>query len=430
MRIFVLATILCVVPVGGVRAQTPAPAVALTLEEAELRALDSHPQIRGGHYAALAATESVREARAPYFPVAVASFTGAGAIEGTRIAAGSLNNPTILDRFATGVAVSQLITDFGRTSDMVQSSELTADSRLKDVEARRFDVLQQVDRAYFTALRAGAVLKVAEQTVEARKLVSDQIEALARSSLRSGLDVSFARVNLSEAQLLLVQARNDVQASYAGLSAALGSPAPATYDLSDEPLPDAPAADSADLIARALRQRPDVAAQRLAGEASVKFADAERSLWLPSISFVGAAGFTPYHQVGLTDRYSAAGINVTVPLANGNLYAARRAEAAFRAQTQEQTVRDLENRVVRDVTVAWLDARTAYQRLDLTNQLFAQAADAMELTQARYNLGLSSIVELTQAQLNRTRAEIEQATARYEYQIRSGALKYQIGERR
>src|SRR5262245_42360950 len=124
-------------PVSIVQAQTPAaPTVTLTLGEAEQRALDSHPQIRAGHYAALAATESVREARAPYFPVAVASFTGAGAIEGTRIAAGSLNNPTILDRFATGVAVSQLITDFGRTSDMVQSSELTADSRLKDVEAR------------------------------------------------------------------------------------------------------------------------------------------------------------------------------------------------------------------------------------------------------------------------------------------------------
>jgi outer membrane protein len=431
MRTYLLVAILVAAPVSTVGAQTPsAPAVALTLGEAEQRALDSHPQIRAGHYSALAATEAVREARAPYFPTAVASFTGAGAMDGTRIAAGALNNPTILDRFATGVSVSQLITDFGRTSDIVKSSMLTADSREKDVDARRADVLQQVDRAYFNALRATAVLKVAEQTVEARQLVADQIDALARSSLRSGLDVSFAHVNLSEAQLLLVQARNDVEASFAGLSAALGSSAPATYQLSDEPLPAAPEEDSVALVGRALRQRPDVAAQRLAGEASVKFADAERSLWMPSISFVGAAGLTPYHQIGLTDRYSAAGINVTVPVANGNLYAARRAEAAFRAQSQDQAIKDLENRVARDVTVAWLDARTAYQRLDLTNQLFAQAADAMELTQARYNLGLSSIVELTQAQLNRTRAEIEQATARYEYQIRSAALRFQIGERR
>lgn len=275
-----------------------------------------------------------------------------------------------------------------------------------------------------------AVSKVAEQTVAARKLVADQIEALAASSLRSGLDVSFARVNSREAQLLLVQARNQRQASFAALSTALGVSQPATYELSDESLPAAPDDDSAALVARALRERPDVAAQRLAGEASLKFAEAERSLWMPSISLVGAAGFTPYHQIGLNDRYSAAGVNVTLPLANGNLFSARRAEAAFRAQAQDQMVKDLENRVTRDVTIAWLDARTAYQRLELTNQLFTQAADALELAQARYNLGLSSIVELSQAQLNRTRAEIEQTTARYEYQIRSAVLRFQGGERR
>ncbi len=148
---------------------------------------------------------------------------------------------------------------------------------------------------------------------------------------------------------------------------------------------------------------------------------------MPSISFVGAAGFTPYHQIGLTDRYSAAGINVTFPVSNGNLFAARRSEAAFRAQGQTQALRDFENRVARDVMVAWLEARTAYQRMDLTTQLLTQASDALELATARYNLGLSSIVELTQAQLNHTRAEIEQATSRYQFQVRSASLRYQTG---
>jgi outer membrane protein len=269
---------------------------------------------------------------------------------------------------------------------------------------------------------------VAQQTVEARTLVADQVEALANSSLKSSLDVSFAKVNLGEAQLLLVQADNDVQGAFAALSAALGSPQTTTYALSEESVPPPPEDDSAAVVARALRERPDLAAQRLADQASHAFADAERALWMPSLSFVGAAGVTPYHQVGLTDRYSAAGLNVTMPLANGNLFAARHAEAAFRAQAQDQTLRDLENRVARDVTMAWLDTRTAYQRLDLTNQLSAQASEALELAAARYNLGLSSIVELTQAQLNKTRADIGQAAARYEYQARSAALRYQTGD--
>jgi outer membrane protein len=411
-----------------VAAQTPS--VVLTLKEAERMATAQHPLIRASQYAALAADESVRETRAAYFPTALGSFTGAGALDGTRIAAGGLNNPIILDRFAAGVGVSQLVTDFGRTSDLVASARYVAEAREKDVDVRRADVLLQVDRAYFDVLREQAVLKVAQQAVDARKLIVDQIEALAQSQLKSGLDVSFARVNLSEAQLLLVQARNDLDASFAGLSAATGSTQRTKYELVDEALPAAPEDDGNALVARALRERPDVSAQRLADQASAKFAEAERSLALPSISFVGAAGFTPYHQIGLTDRYSAAGVNVIVPLSNGNLFAARRAEAAFRAQGQTQALHDLENRVARDVMVAWLDARTAFQRLDLTAELLVQASAALELATARYNLGLSSIVELTQAQLNHTRAEIEQATSQYQYQIKSATLRYQTGELR
>jgi outer membrane protein len=92
-----------------------------------------------------------------------------------------------------------------------------------------------------------------------------------------------------------------------------------------------------------------------------------------------------------------------------------------------ERVRDLENRVSRDVRVALLDAQSGFQRLDLTNQLLEQAAQSQELAEARYNLGLSSIVELNQAQLNKTRAEIEQASARYDYQARVAALRYQTG---
>ena len=83
--------------------------------------------------------------------------------------------------------------------------------------------------------------------------------------------------------------------------------------------------------------------------------------------------------------------------------------------------------MARDVTQAWVQARTGYQRVDLTRQLLAQATDALDLAQQRYNLGLSSIVELTQAQLNKTEAEIAEATARYDYQSKTAALRFETG---
>jgi outer membrane protein len=324
------------------------------------------------------------------------------------------------------VGFTQLVTDFGRTSELVASTRLRAESERTSIDAYKADVLLQVDGAYFDSLRADAVRRVAEETVSARQLVVDQITALANANLRSSLDVSFAQVNLSEAQLTLAQARNDLQASYVRLSTAMGVAA-GTYTLVEQPLPAAPPADSAPLVAEALAKRPDVIAERQSAAAAARFALAERALFFPTVAAAGAAGVTPYNPAGLTDHYSAVGVNVNVPITNGNLFAARKAEAQLRADVQTQKVRDLENRISRDVTTVWLDVRTAYQRLDLTAQLLAQASDALELAQSRYNLGLSSIVELTQAQLNKTRAEIEQASARYDFQSRSAALGYQLG---
>lgn len=438
-RVIVVAMLALVPAAGTATAQQPPPPPPpaagapapehLSLQDAEMRALQN-PRVRSGTYQAEAANETVREYRSAYFPTAVGSITGAESLEGTRIAAGGLNNPTVLDRFAYGVAAAQLITDFGRTPDLVASAKYGAQSAEQQAANLRTSVLLDVDRAYLDVLRATAVQQIAQQTVAARQVVVDQVTALMNSGLRSSLDVSFARVSVGEAQLLQVQAQNDLQASFARLSAVLGNPRSTTYILDDQPMPTATPDTAEPLIVEALRDRPDLARERLAQQSLAKFADAERGLSLPSVGLVAAAGLTPFHETGFDDHYAAAGVNVSVPVFNGGLFAARRTVANFRAMAQQQVVQDLQNAVARDVQVAWLDARTALQRLSLTGTILAEANDAVTLAQQRYNLGLSSIVELTQAQLNQTRAQIDEATARYEYLARTAALNFQTGARK
>ena len=96
---------------------------------------------------------------------------------------------------------------------------------------------------------------------------------------------------------------------------------------------------------------------------------------------------------------------MTVPLFNGGLFKARQTEAELKAKAATQNIRDLENRVTRDVHVAYLNATSALDRVSLTQQLVQQAQRALDLAQARYDLGLSQIVELSQAQLNLTSAQ-------------------------
>jgi outer membrane protein len=400
---------------------------SLTLPEAEQIAIQNHPQIQAATYLASAAAAQVTEVRSAYYPQAYGSLTGVEAEHNSRVAAGGLNNPIIYDRFAEGFTVGQLVTDFGRTYELVKSSNLRARAQQENVATTRADVLLRLNQAYFAALKAQAVLQVAEQTVKSRQLVADQTSALQKSNLKSGLDVSFANVDLAQAQLLLIQAQNDVQASYAELSTALGYSDQRTFHLAEQPMPASPPPDFLPLIQEALQSRPELIGQGLSVKSAQSFAIAERDLWFPTISVLGTTGLIPYRQDTLDSRYAAAGFNVNLPIFNGRLFSARRNEATSIAQAQEQHLRDLQNRIVRDVRTAWLNANSAFQRLAVTEQLLNESTQAFDLAQSRYGLGLSSIVELSQAQLNKTQAEIARVSAQYDYEGQIAFLNYQLG---
>jgi outer membrane protein len=400
----------------------------LTLQDAEQTAIQNHPRIQAAVNLASAAKAQVTQARSAYYPTVYGSLTGVGAENNSRIAAGVLNNPIIYDRYANGVTVSQLVTDFGRTRELVKSSNLHAQAQQESVVTTRADVLLQVDVAYFAALKAQSVLAVADETVKARQLASDQVTELAKNKIRSDLDVNFANVNLAQAQLLLIQAQNDLQSSFARLSAALGYSDQRTFQLTEEPLSAAPPADIASLIQQALKDRPELVGQRLDVGSAQSYATAERDLKLPTVSALGSAGLTaPYNDAPLAPRYAAAGFNVNIPIFNGHLFGALQSEANFRAQAENQYLRDLQNQIVRDVQTAWLNANSAFQRLSVTERLLNEANQALDLAQSRYSLGLSSIIELSQAELNQTEARIEQASATYDYEAQYSLLNYQLG---
>lgn len=421
-----LRTSLLLGAAAALLAQQPQPP-PLTLAQAEAIAVRNHPDVSAALLRAAAANQVTLETRSAALPTVYGSVTGAGALANSRIAAGNLNNPVIYNRFASGVTFGQLITDFGRTSSLTESSRLRAEAERDNAQSTREDIILQVDRAYYAALRAQTVSVVATQTVAARQTVSDQVTALANSKLKSGLDVSFANVNLAESKLLLINAQNEVRAAFADLSVALGYGDSRTFALSDPDFPSALPSDPAPLVQQALKTRPEIASLRAEYNGLLKFAEAEKDLKYPSITALASVGVIPAHEDTLHGRYGAAGVNMNIPIFNGRLFTARQLEAELRAQAAERNVRSLENRVARDVQVAWLNASTAFQRLEVTTELLSEATLALDLAQTRYDLGLSSIVELSQAQLNKTSAEIASASAKYEYGLQSAVLAYQNG---
>jgi outer membrane protein len=401
----------------------------LTLQQAHEIALKKHPRISLAELKALASREVVKEARSAYLPNITGSLGAVGATDGnTRVVSGILPLSSVYNRASASVIVSQLITDFGRTSNLVESSKLRAGAEQMDVEATRAQILLEVDGAYLGVLQAQALMRVAQDTIKTRGLVRDQVVALAKNNLKSSLDVSFAEVNYQEAELLLSRSRNDLQSSFATLAAVLDEPNAAGFELTTDPKRGPMPGEVSNLIALAFQDRPDLMRLRLERDSAFKFAKAERALRYPTLSMQGTAGAMPYRDSGVDHQdYAAAGVALNWPLYTGGLYTARQKEAEFRAKAADQSVLDLENNVSRDVRIAWLNANNALERMAITEKLRQQAQESLNLAKARYDAGSSSIVELSQAQLNLTGAQINEADARYEYLVRRSALDYQTG---
>jgi outer membrane protein len=404
-------------------------AVTLDLRDAHEMALRNHPRISFAELSALASQEVTKEARAGYFPQVSANVVAVGTADhNTRLAAiGALNNPSIFDRNAEGLQISQLLTDFGRTVNLTESARLRAKAQENNAQATREQILLEVDRAFYAALQAQAVTRVAEKTVSAREGFLEQVTALASNKLRSDLDVSFARVNVEDAQLLLSRTRNDSQAAYAQLANLMGTREPKTYRLIEQPMPPPLSTNATELVEEGLQSRPDVLRLRNDQQASLKLARAERAARFPVIAAIGSAGVVPIHDPELPDSYAAAGLTMTLPLFAGGFYSARQKEAELRAQAAAESLRELENNVIRDVRIAWLNAQNAFDRLRITSQLLRNAQESYALAQARYQNGLSSIVELNQAELNQVSAQISYANTQYEYLLRRSALSYETG---
>jgi outer membrane protein len=398
----------------------------LSVKDAEALALKNNPAISVARLNALASGQVTREVRSNLWPQAYGNLTAVDARENSRITAGFLNNPSVYTRAAGGVTVSQLITDFGHTTNLVAGARLQARADEQSAAATKQDVLLAVDQAFYNSLQTHAVLQVAEQTVASRQLLSDQVSALTKSKLRSDLDLSFANVNLAQAKLLYLDALNNDKASMAALSAILGYPALETFELVNDTEPLAPPPAEVDpLIAEAFAKRPEILALEFQSESEEKVHRADHDQMYPAISALGVFGDSPVRDDVIYGPYAAVGVNVQIPIFNGFLFSAKSRESDLRTQATRQRLMDLRNRISRDVRTSWLAASTAFDRVNVSEQLLAQANLALDLAQTRYKLGLSSIVELSQAQLQQTQAEIGNAQAGYEYRLALSVLRYQ-----
>lgn len=404
----------------------------LTLAAARERALKAHPRITIVQLRELIAREVVAESRAGFLPFVALNATAVDSGEQiTRVASGGLSNSQIYDHTGIGATLNLLVTDFGRSANLSTAAKQRARAAGADVLATQAQLLLELDAVYFSALKARAVKGVAGKALTARQVLLERTEAFAANRLKSELDVRFARVAADEARLLADEAERDWQMALVTLAALLGEETSfGSVQLDDSAVTAELPSAVEPLIDLALRQRPELVRQRAEADAARALARAARDARRPTVAIMAAAGIMPTSDPHFQHNYAAGGVNVNVPLFTGGLYRARQREADLQANAAEAALRDQQNNAARDVRLAWLESSHARQRISLTASLQDNAAAALTLARSRFDQGLSSMVEVNQAELAQISAEIAHAGARYAYRVRRDMLDYATGSLR
>jgi outer membrane protein len=403
----------------------------LGLQQAIEAGLRNHPVVQEGNAGLIASNARTEQNRSLYYPQVYANAdaaAGAGRINPRFLIGGGLLQPN-LSAYTAGVLASQRIYDFGYTQNLVASSQYGERAQEQDVNARRALVIVNVQRSYLNSLKRRRLVQIAEETVRERGMIAGQIEALYRQQLKSKLDLALVRVELVNAESLLVRSRNDLKSSFADLNRTMGITGSEDYTLEDIAIDVRAQRELGDLITDSLGH-PELkrAKEQTASAESRK--RAMKSQYLPTVSAIASGGyydtFDPNRNQTTGGWWTAGGL-LSMPIFTGGLIENQVKEASAQQAAASAQSLNIEQALTQQVTNAYLDTMTFAQQIKLGEEQVKTAQEALSLAKQRYKLGLGTVVEVTQSEVAVTGAQTRLAEAQYDYKISEVTLAYAAG---
>ncbi len=416
----------------------------LNLKQAIDLALKTHPAVKQARETTIAAREGIGVARAQYFPQASFAWNyfygnafsnfargefGQAAIPtalATPLSTSQVLNPEATNFYIYRFQLNQLLYDFGKTPGTVAESRATFRQAEQDYFGSRQQVVLDARTAYFGLLAAQRTQKVQEETVRQNKELTKQARGFYEQGLKAKIDVTKAEANLYAAEANLIQAKNNVELAKVTLMNALGLKS-WPYKEVEDVLEVAPQPRSLEeLLAQAAERRPDLQKNRYQqefGQAAVKVA---RAGYFPVISSNAAYGWqgTDYP---LPSNWWI-GAAVTIPIFEGlsTRYSVAQSKAQLRASLENYEV--LRQNTTKEVNQAYLNVKTGWELIRATKKALEAARENLRLAWGRYQAGIGTIIEFTDAQVQFSQADLNFVQALYNYRVYEAQLDKAVGK--
>lgn len=418
-------------------ADAPAPDTVLTLREAIDLALSQHPSLRVRLAEVEAAQQRVWQQAAGYLPSGGYTYAYSRQRRPISAAVGGVNvggdqgpqrrpSAQLFHFHSTNVSLSQVLFDFGRTLDAIRAAQASVEASQADLETTKQTVILRTKQAYYSVLSSQRLLQVAEETVQRNEKHVEEAQARFAIGVAPRFDVTQAQVQLSNAMLDRVSARNNVALAWETLRTALGVAGPFHATLVDtlawEPL----AVGDEELLELAYAQRPELRGLHARERAAARNVSALQKRYLPAVT-----GNAQYSWTGrdypLQEGWSWS-VTLTLPLFDDILTAARVAEARATLRGLQAQQEELRQQVALEVRQNLLRLREAEERIRVSEQTLIQAQENLALAEGRYSAGVGNIIELTDAQVLLTSARAQTVQALYAYKTAVAELERAVGQ--
>ena len=388
----------------------------LTLEQADRIALENHPGIRAANERIKVQEAVLTRAKAGYYPTV-----------GVR---GSYENRPVNDNpdadknlFNTSGQVSWLVSDFGRREGTIRREQET-------LEARRFleqtsveGVVFGVRRAFFDYLRAGALVQVEQDTVKDRETLVRQAQGFFDVGTRPKIDVARAEAGLFAAKAGLIAAQNGVRIAWARLKSAMGVTRFPERPVAPDVNVQAPTLSLDEAVKAAFESRTEIKEFRSRLKAQQETIDVTKRGRMPRLRFDGQYGRRVHNDEDIVSSM----LTLDIPLFTGftlkpEIERHVRDYAVIKALQEEE-----QQRIALEVEESYLNLVEAGERIRANEAQKKSAKENLDLANGRYQVGVGSIIEITEAQVINSRAQTDHIRSIYDHKVAEARLARAMG---
>jgi len=413
----------------------------LSLDQAIGVALKEHPSVKQFRENMAASREAIGVARANYFPQAnfLGSYyygnafasslrpqTSSGAVGGMSSAGVSTSAGHY---YFYQFQANQLLYDFGKTPGTVAESRANFKGSEQDYFGTRQQVVLDLRTAYFGFLAARRAMKVQEETVRQNQELTKQAQGFYQVGLKAKIDFTKAEANLYQAEANLIQAKNNVELAKVTLMNALGiktwpyKEVDDVLEVTPQPRP------LEELLTQAKERRPELQKNRFQQEFNQAAIKVARAGYFPTLSSTAAYGWQSIDQPFSTLPSNwYLGATMTFPLFNGlaTQYSVSQNKAQLRASLENYEV--LRQNATKEVSQAYLNVKSGWELIRATKKALEAARENLRLAWGRYQAGVSTIIEVTDAQVQFSQADLNFVQALYNYRVFEAQLDKAIGK--